>query len=189
MHPTSIQTTSLLLGAAFAGLAGVAPEAKAATIVTETVDFGDYSFEATDLTTTWTNFAADGGIAGNVTVASGDYGDFVVVSAPANTQVTIPVSFTSSVEDPYAGFQVITGNTLLTYADFSTVTPNVTQYGSLTFTVPASGQVTIGLFQESGMGSVLDYTIGQTVPEAGSSVLGLAGMAAAALRRRRSKES
>lgn len=184
MHPKSIQTTSLLLGAAFAGLAGIAPEAEAATIHTEVGDFNDNPFEATDLTATWSNFITSGGIAGSITIGS-DYSDNVLISGPANTLVTIPISFTSSVAEPYLNIYAFDGEAYRDSAFYDEVTPGQTYTRDFTFVMPASGQIVLGLYHETGPSGTIDYTIGATVPEAGTSVLGLAGMAAAALRRRR----
>ncbi|RYD21990.1 MAG: hypothetical protein EOP88_09515 [Verrucomicrobiaceae bacterium] len=184
MHPNSLKTTSLLLGAALAGLAGVSTEAQAATIFTETTDFSEDATEPTDLTTTWANFVTSGGIAGSITIGT-DYADNVRISAPANTLVTIPISFTSTVSEPYLNIYAFDGEAFRDSAFYEVVTPGQTYSRDYTFMMPSSGQIVIGLFHESGPSGTINYTIGATVPEASTSMLGLAGMAAAALRRRR----
>ncbi|RYD21988.1 MAG: hypothetical protein EOP88_09505 [Verrucomicrobiaceae bacterium] len=185
MHPSSLKTSSFLLGAALAGLAGVATEAEAATVVTETTDFSNSFLAPTDLTSTWADFVSSGGIAGVITPGTSDFSDYVLISAPANTLVSIPFSVTSTTANPYFGLSAFNGGSSLagTYLPSMPVAGD-TYTGTLNFTMPASGQVTIGTSHESAAGTI-NYTIGATVPEAGSSVLGLAGMAAAALRRRR----
>lgn len=187
MHPKSIQTTSLLLGAAFAGLAGIAPEAEAATIHTEVGDFSDNPFEATDLTATWSNFATSGGIAGRLLTGEPDYdyGDYMLVAAPAGTEVSIPFSVTSTIPDPFVFVMAFDGEASPDDEFIEVLAAGVTYNGVLNFTMPSSGQIVLGLYHESGQEGTIDYTFGATVPEASSSMLGLAGMAAAALRRRR----
>lgn len=189
MHPNSLKTSSLLLGAALAGLAGVSTEAEAATVFTETTDFSNALDTPADLTATWGNFVTSGGIAGAIAPGTSDTVDYIKVSAPANTSVSIPYSATATSSNTYFGLNVFDGLSYLTGIYLpSVMVPGQTYDGALTFTMPASGQVTFGTSYEGGSGSTINYTIGATVPEAGSSVLGLAGMAATALRRRR-KES
>lgn len=186
MHPSSLKTSSLLLGAALAGLAGVATEAEAATVVTETTDFSNTTASPTDLSSTWANFVTSGGIAGAIMPGTSDSVDYVLISAPANTLVSIPYSATSTAASPYFGLNVFNGGSYITGTYLSNMpVAGQTYTGVVEFTMPASGQVTLGTSNEGAFGSTINYTIGATVPEAGSSVLGLAGMAAAALRRRR----
>ncbi len=190
MHPNSLKTHSLLLGAALAGLTGLSTDAEGATVFTETTDFSDNLTTPTDLSATWSDFVSSGGIAGRVMPGTTDYTDYVLVSAPANTVVSIPYSATSTTSNPYFGLNAFNGGSYLAGSYLDTMpTPGQTYNGMLNFTMPSSGKVTIGTSQEAGFGTTVNYTIGATVPEASSSVLALAGMAAAALRRRRDKDS
>lgn len=186
MNPTSLKTNSLLLGAALAGLAGIASEAEAATVFTETTDFSENTATPTDLSSTWSNFVTEGGIAGKIVPGSSDNTDYILLSGPANTLVSLPYSVTSTTANPYFGLNVFNGTNYVAGSYItSSPTPGQTYTGVLNFTVPANGKFTIGTSNEGAGGSTLNYTIGAVVPEAGTSVLGLAGLAAAALRRRR----
>jgi hypothetical protein len=186
MQPNPLLINSVLLSAALAGLAEVATEADAATVFTESVDFSDDVSNPADLSATWSDFTTSGGIAGTLSPGISDYGDAFTISAPANTQVEIPYSARSSSPHASFGFAMYDGSEFIGY-DYLSSMPiaDETYFGVLSFNVPASGKVTFVTSYEGGGAEVLNYTIGATIPEVGSSVLGLAGLAAAALRRRR----
>lgn len=160
--------------------------ANAATLVTETTDFSNLTSTATDLTATWANFVTDGGVAGSISPGGTDGHDYFMVSAPANTPVVVPFSLTTLGSVTFPSIFVYDGQTnsqlgSLYYGSNLDVGEEFT--GNLSFTAPSSGKVIFGFSHEGGSG-LANYTIG-AVPEAGTSVLGLAGLAAAALRRHR----
>lgn len=182
----SLKTNSLLLGAALAGLSGISTEADGATVVhMETTDFSDSLSSPTYLTSIWTDFVSSGGIQGELD-STGDFNDVFTVSAIPGTNASIP--FSGSYSEGFGTiFYIIVydGNGALEHlTDATLLLTEPGEAGStfLNFTVPASGLVTFEVGREGGAAS---YTLGATVPEAGTSAMGLAAMAAAALRRRR----
>lgn len=176
-------SSSLLLGAALAGLATFTPDAEAATVYTETTDLSNGVLSPTDLTSTFTDFVADGGIVGQMFIGP-DFCDAILINGPASSSVSIPFSITASSSNVWFTLNAYNGGSLGTKL---VNMPNAGQTYSdtLTFIMPASGKVTLYTTQNHEFGGhTYNYTIG-AVPEASTGMLSLAAMAAAALRRRR----
>ena len=177
------QLNKALIGAALAGLSCFAPEAGATTIFTETTDFSNTA-TPTDLTSSFVNFLDGGGVVGQIN-SFDDYGDYFELNVTPNTLVSIPWSVSSTSANQY--FYVYIANEFGNYIEGgNTSTLESTPYQStIDFTTPASGKIRFTVGQEAGPNTTFNYTIGATVPEPTTSLLGLAGIAAAALRRRR----
>ena len=178
------QVNRALIGAALAGLSCFAPEAGATTVFTETTDFTNNFSSPTNLLSTFANFLDGGGVVGQINTF-GDYADCFELNVTPNTEVSIPWSVSSSTANQYFYLNVFDelGNFLK--GSFSTTPESNTLYQSaLVFTTPASGKIQFGVSQEASS-ATFNYTIGATVPEPTTGLLSLAGLAAAALRRRR----
>ncbi len=189
MKPNSLNT-NLMLGAAFAGLS--LSQLDAATVYNESIN-GDLSNDfssPTDLTSTFGNFLSDSGIIGSMTTGTrgSDGTDYFFVQMIGNVSASIPFQFTAdndsggnismylnASEQTSGNFLGGSGNT-----DFASGSGNS---GTINFTTPADGLVQFQVSNETG-NATMNYTIG-TIPETSTAVLGLAGLAAAALRRRR----
>lgn len=183
--PLPVTAGKSLLGAALAGLSFVPTDADAAVYI-ESTDFGANTGASTDLSSTFGNFLSDHGIVGALNIAGGDSGDYIKVSVLPNTAAVVNYTASSTVAYPYFGLNVfnsagsfINGNYLPLMPDAGT-----TYQGTLSFMTPADGIIIFGTSHESGSGTI-NYSIG-AVPEPTSALLGAAGLAAAALRRRRS---
>lgn len=180
-----IQTSSLL-GVALAGITCLAQQAGAATTFTEVTDFGNSTPAATDLSAEFIDFAVAGGIIGQMVLSNSvtDNADFFVLNATASSLVSIPTTCMSSAGSGYFAFNVFTtAGSFIGGNNFSPEIAGSTYSSILSFTVPANGKVIIGTSQESG-NTTFNYTLG-AVPEPSTGLLGLAAVAAAALRRRR----
>ena len=179
------QLNKALIGAALAGLSCFAPEAGAATVLTETTDFSNDVNAPTNLSSTFPNFLVGGGVAGQIDTF-GDNIDTFELNVTPNTEVSIPWSVSSSsANNQYIYLSVFDdlGN-YINGSSLETLESNTPFQSTLDFTTPASGKIRFGVSQEASS-TTLNYTIGATVPEPTTGLLSLAGLAAAALRRRR----
>jgi MYXO-CTERM domain-containing protein len=178
---------NLLMGAAFAGLSMAS--AQAATVLTETTDFSDISNAPTDLTATFPDFLLDSGILGSISTgtAGSDFSDHVQVQMSPSASASIPYILSgSSTTSPSISMYLTafsSSGLSLANAGFTSFPSGGSTSGTLDFTVPVDGIVRFSVDNEVG-NAAMNYSIG-AVPETGTAVLGLAGLAAAALRRRR----
>ncbi len=174
-----------MLGAAFAGLSCLATEANAATVFTETTDFSNSYGSPTDLSSIFANFLDGGSVVGQMVIGS-DYADVFSVNVTPNTLVSIPWTVSNNTPE-YFGLGVAnpsSGNAMIAFEWVNTVAGGTPVQRTLNFTTPASGKITFYTSQESGS-ATFNYTVGPMVPEPTTGLLSLAGLAAAALRRRR----
>ncbi len=192
MKPNAFNT-NLLLGAAFAGLA--LTDANAATMLTvydESID-GDLSDDfgmPTDLTLTFADFLSDSAVTGTMTTGTRgtDGRDYFFVSMTGNAMASIPFEFGGTQDmggqlDTFVNVVAHTSGTSLVNSGSAFFNSGTTRTGTFDFTVPADGLVRFQISNESS-NATHNYRIG-AVPETGTAALGLAGLAAAALRRRR----
>jgi len=180
---SKVPLPNILLSAALAGLAITADQANAAiTIFTEVADFSNNSEDPTDLLAQYTDFAVDSQVNGTLNSTNDSVDYFRVIVSPGGN-VSLPFLFSGNAESDIVMFVTISRFGVV----FAAATPNFASgesaAGTLNFIAPADGNVIFRLSHES-TGSTLNYTIG-AIPEPGTSVLGLAGLAAAALRRKR----
>jgi len=174
---------NILLSAALAGLAITADQANAATtIFTEVIDFSNDSENPTNLQAQFTDFAVDSQVNGTLS-STGDSIDYFIVKVSDGAEVSLPFLFSGT-----ANGLISMSVTVSRFGEvFAVAQPNFvtgeSAVGTLNFTAPNDGIVIFTLSHESSR-SALNYTIG-AIPEPGTSVLGLAGLAAAALRRKR----
>lgn len=174
-----------MLGAALAGLSLVSTDA-GATVYIESTDFGDSSVAATDLSSTFGNFLNDHGILGSMDSGGGDNNDFIRLNVAPSTSAVINFSASGTFADLY--FYLLAYNSaggLLASNSFSMPVIGQTYQSSLSFITPSDGIILLGAggSSEGGPGT-FNYSIG-AVPEPTSALLGAAGLAAAAMRRRR----
>jgi uncharacterized protein (TIGR03382 family) len=179
-QPLPVSTGKSLLGAALAGLALVPTSADAAVYI-ETIDFSNNFDEPTDLTGEFANFLAGHKISG--TISNDDPDNFKVLMAPS-TLVSLNVQVLLSNGGDYF---------FISARDSATQSPlgSLELYGGthgeplvdvLSFTSPVSGAVSFSVSSEGGTN--INYSVA-SVPEPATGLLGLAGLAAAALQRRR----
>lgn len=157
-----------------------------AAVYMESTDFGPNTASPTNLNSTFGNFLDDHGIVGVVDIAGADFNDYVTVSVAPNSLTTIEFRASSTATNPYFGMNVfsasgsyITGNSISAMPE-----PGTTYESSVSFITPTDGIIMFGTNHEQGSGTI-NYSIG-VIPEPTSALLGAAGLAAAALRRRRS---
>lgn len=177
-----------MLGAAFAGLSCLATDADAVTVYapavfTESDDFSNISGAPTDLSSTFGNFLNGDGIQGFT--GAGDWTDAIKVNVSPSTQAAVNFRASSSVSNPFFGINVFnSAGTFIGGGYLDTMPLTDTYYeGTLSFVTPADGLVIFATNHEAG-GATINYSIG-AVPEPSAALLGLAGVAALALRRRR----
>ena len=179
-----------MLGAALAGLSMATPSAHAA-VFTEGTDFSNLQSTTTDLTSQFPDFLTGNTIIGTLVTGFGigvDNSDYAKVAVMPSTLTSLVFTISPTMSTSLF-FQVSVSTedgTNLGSATGFDATPL-----TLTFTTPVApslgGPSNIVLNVRDGEstgGNTLNYTI-SSVPETSSAVLGLAGMAAAALRRRR----
>lgn len=183
---TPITAGKSLLGAAFAGLSLLPVDADAGVtfIYDSTTDFSNNYNLPTDLTGQYTNYTNSTRIEGSI--SSGDYSDNFKVAMTPFAQVSIDMKATFAASGEYFWMTVSNADSpftqLATTSDLVSTSANQQISRTLTFTVPQSGRVTFSTGYEGG--SPVNYAIG-SVPEPTTGLLGLAGLAAAALHRRR----
>ena len=181
---SSLTAGKTLLGAALAGLSLVSTDAEAA-VYTESTDFGNSFETATDLSSTFGNFLEDNQILAVLQLNNSDQSDFVAVSVAPSTAAVINLSASRTAgADSYFGLQVLSGSgAYLAGYNFALTDLDTTYEDQLSFMTPADGILVFNTQHESA-GGTFNYSIG-SVPEPASALLGAAGLAAAALRRRR----
>jgi len=194
LHGISVKTnslnTNLLLGAAFAGLS--LSQASAATVYNESSD-GDLSGpfgSPTDLTSTFGNFLSDSGVIGSISTGTrgSDLANYFYVQMTPNVAASIPYSFSGDSDDGGMIFEYVTvyahtSGAFLVDGSSSGYMSGSSVSDTLNFITPSDGLVRFAVSQETS-NATMNYTIG-TVPETGTAVLSLVGLAAAVLRRRR----
>ncbi len=177
-----------MLGAALAGLSLVSTDAEA-VVYFESTDFSNNFNTPTDLSSNFANFLNNHGIVGSLTVSGGDNIDYIRVNVAPSTLAAINFRASASIPNPYFGLFAYDSAGIQLSNGYLFVMPDAgtTYEGALTpFTTPADGIIMLGTSNEAGSGTTINYSIG-AVPEPTSALLGAAGLAAAALRRRNRK--
>jgi PEP-CTERM motif len=163
-----------LMAIAMAGI--LAPSANAATIL-ETADFSNNVASPTVMGAF--NPAVDAIIG---SVKSPDFNDFILLSGTPGATVSLKLSLYDPDTSPSLNFFIYDDPNFSGFL-LSTYYFSPTADDTIVFTVPADGDYMVNLNNGEGVGGY-NYTIG-TVPEPGSGALLGAGLAAAALRRKR----
>lgn len=187
---TPSDITKILLGAALAGLSCYSATANAATIYTETTDFENNLPATTDLSTTFSDFSSQSIVYGSISTGTVyDPSDSFMVSFAPGNLVSIPFTVISDgtasvLFTMYALEQGnSSGNQLASGSVFTSATPGESVSGSINFVTPLSGKLVF--YTETEVGSTtFNYSVG-SVPEPSTGLLSLAGLATAALQRRR----
>ena len=181
-----------MLGAALAGLSLVSTDAEAAVYI-ESTDFGDNFLIRTDLRSTFANFLDNHGIFGSLTlpaIGGGDRADWIEVNVAPSIMANINFRASSTIANPFFGLFAYdtSGNQLSNGYLFVMPDAGTTYEGALApFLTPENGIIILSTSNEAGGDATINYSIG-TVPEPTSAILGVAGLAAAALRRRRNEK-
>jgi hypothetical protein len=165
---------SPLMAIALAGI--LSPAANAATIF-ETTDFSNSAASPTVLGAF--NPAVDAIIG---SVKNPDLDDFILLSGTPGAPVSLKLSLYDSNPTPFINFSIYDNANFSGFID-NRVYSSPTADDTIVFTVPADGNYMVNVSNTEGAGGY-NYTIG-TVPEPGAGALFGAGLAAAALRRKR----
>lgn len=188
---TSSDISKILLGAALAGLSCYCATANAATIYTETTDFEDYLPATTDLSLTFSDFSSQSIVYGSISTGTVyDPSDSFMVSFAPGELVSIPFTVisdgTASVQFTMYALEEgkSSGDFLAVGSVFTSATPGESVSGSIDFTTPANGKLVFYTETEVG-NTTFNYSVGSSVPEPATGLLSLAGLATAALQRRR----
>lgn len=163
-----------LMAIAMAGI--LAPSANAATIL-ETTDFSNNVASPTALGAF--NPAVDAIIG---SVRNPDFNDYILLSGTPGASVSLRLSLYDPDATPFINFSISDDANFSGFID-NRVYSSPTADDTIVFTVPADGDYMLSVSNGEGVGGY-SYTIG-TVPEPGSGALLGAGLAAAALRRKR----
>lgn len=190
MHSNSTASKGIsLLGAALAGLS-CATQADAALYSETTAfnyDFSNIANSPTNLTTTFADFLSSHQIDG--TIGHVDYNDHILLNVAPSTLASIlfkayPAVLSSMSLTAFNS----AGNQLASVeASNPSGSPSYSEK-TLSFTTPVDGKLRLQVAYSTSTeeGPTMNYSIGTNgVPEPTTSALGLAGLAAAALRRRR----